>query len=164
MCGSFSPRSARHGRLQSAPWAECHAQDTDVTLPCITIWTRCFVMRSGSAAWDSRAYGFLARLFFPSGWRLGDGRRSLDRAGSSSLPATRTRYTTSSLRLSAMTTSCGSSSTAEEIPGAIPNGSVGVFGGADLPLCQCPSSAAEGRVVFTLAAPTPQGGHWPLLP
>jgi len=109
-------------------------------------------MPSGSAAQDSRADGFLARLFFPSGWRLGDGRRSLDRAGSWSLPATRTRCTTSSLRLSAMIASCGSSSTAEEIPGAIPNGSVGVFGGADLPLCQYPSSAAEGRIVFTLAA------------
>src|SRR6266849_11019312 len=71
------------------------------------------------------------------GCRPGDGRRTLDRAGSSSLPATRTRCTTSSLPLSAMITSCGSSSTAEEIPDAIPNGSVGVFGGADLPLCHC---------------------------
>jgi hypothetical protein len=150
----LDPRIETHSetpscRRASGGAAERHAQDSDATLPCIAIWASCSVMRSGSAAQDSRADGFLARLFFPSGWRLGDGRRSLDRAGSSSLPATRTRCTTSSLRLSAMITSCGSSSTAEEIPGAIPNGSVGVFGGSDLPLCQCPSSAAEGRVVLT---------------
>lgn len=111
------------------------------------------------AARDNRADCFLARVFCLLGCRPGDGGRSLDRAGSSSLPATRTGCTTSSLRLSAMITSCGSSSTAEEISGAIPNGSAGVFEGAGLPLCPYPSRAAEGRIVLTLDAHAAAWSH-----
>jgi hypothetical protein len=153
--GSIPQGDLADGRV--TPHDARKAADTDAALPRIATWARCSVMRV--TAQDNRADGFLARVFFLSGCRPRDGRRSLDRAGSSSLPATRTKYTTNSLRLSAMITSCGSSSTAEEISGAIPNGSAGVFEGAGLPLCPYPSRAAEGRIVLTLDAHAAAWSH-----